>query len=530
MKTDACFFPRPKKLVEKTFFLFVIAIFIAASNVTVAQQITASYTTSAPEATLFFLNPGYINPALGSGVLGMHSNPAGLRSVSRRQFTIAYGSSQSSSGRFTFQLLDDNNVYMPFSVDADVEMKEVGGIGAIGYAQQHGAWTWGVSMLQARKGGITLDAWGLLNVNANFDFDQPITKEMVPDLPVDEIPVTWNVASKLSLGLHSKPAELYLSILPIEAAIAVEKGVFALGMGLTYYRISSSNETGYISTTAQGNASVTGIPYGVDPATNQPWLGSVGADVSFYDEPLTAMYKFQVSGHRYALSLGGVMNWGVLSLGANFSHGFKASINGSYDITTIVTSGLPEDATFSDIELEVTADPAISGRVKMDLNQFAKDTLSWSDNGMINIGGYNSFSLGLYFLGIGAFAGADVPQNVPDLLSTYLGAYIDIPLPWLPVRINAGGVYRSDSFMNDESTVAPFRVTTHIGGGVAVKMPFNRWFKIGDQPGWLRFGVRSSLTSVALDIIEQQTIDPESKTIPNAVESLATSVGLEFPF
>ncbi len=529
MKTDILF-PRRQGIFSKKAIVLFLAIFLSTSSLTTAQQITASYTTSAPEATLFFLNPGYINPALGSGVLGMHSNPAGLRSVNRRQFTIAYGTPQSSSGRFSLQLLDESNVYLPFSVDADVAMKEVGGLGAIGYAQQHGAWTWGVSMLQARKGGITLDAGGVLNINANFQFDQPITKEMVPDLPVDEIPITWDVAGQLSLGLQSKPAELYLSILPIEAAIAVEKGIFALGMGLTYYRISSSNQTGYISTSVQGNAAVTGIPFGIDPETNQPWLGSVGADVSFYDTPLTASYKFQVSGHRYALSVGGVMNWGVLSLGANFSHGFKATVNGSYDITTIVTSGLPEDATLSDIELEITEEPVISGRAKMDLNHFTKDTLSQSDNGTINIGGYNSLSLGLYFLGIGAFAGADVPQSTPDLLSTYLGAYIDIPLPWLPLRINAGGVYRSDSFMSDDSTLAPFRVTTHIGGGIAIKMPFNRWFKIGDEPGWLRFGVRSSLTSVALEIMRKQIMDAEDKTITNAVESLAMSVGLEFPF
>jgi hypothetical protein len=495
-----------------------------------AQIISGSYTTSAPEASLFFLNPGYINPALGNGVLGMHSNPAGLRSVKKRQFTTAFASSQSSESRFTFQLIDSNTVYLPFSVDADIEMKEVGGIGAIGYAQQHGAWTWGVSMLQARKGGLTLDAGGILDVDTSFELEQPITREMVPDLPVDEIPITWNVDTRLELALHSKPAELYLSILPIEAAIAVEKGVFALGAGLTYFHISSSDEVGRLSASVKGNASITGDPFGIDPSSGLPWLGSVGAEVTFADDPITALYNFKVSGHRFALSFGSVMNWGVLSIGATYSHGFKANVTGSYDISTIVTTGLPDENVLSDVELEISESPVLSGRAKLNLYDFQKDTLSWTDTGSMQMGGYNSLSLGVYFLGIGAFVGADVPQIAPDLLSTYLGVYLDWPLPWLPIRVNAGGIYRSDSFMHDEDTLAPFRITTHIGGGVAMKMPFHRWFKLGDEPGWLRFGVRSSLTSIAVDAIEKQTKDPENRSLPNAAESLAMSIGIEFPF
>ena len=513
-----------------TFLILSLTFLIALSGFAPAQHITGSYTTSAPGASLFFLNPGYINPALGSGVIGMQSNPAGLRSIATRKFSVAFATSQSSNSHFTFQLIDSSSVYLPFSVDADIKMKEPGGMGAIGYAQQQGAWTWGVSMLQARKGGITLDFNGLLDIDTNFDIDQPITKEMVPDLPVDEIPVTWNIDAQLSLALRSRPAELYLSILPIEAAVAVEKGIFALGAGLTYFHISSSDNVGHFSADIQGNAAISGSPFGVDPATGRPWLGAIGADISFADEPIAANYKFQISGHRFALSFGGVMNWGIFSVGANASHGFKADINGSYDISTIVTSGLPEASTLSDVELEFTNSPVLSGHAKMDLKNFAKDTLSWSNDGILKMGGYNSLSLGIYFLGIGAFVGAEVPQITPDFLSTYMGAYIDWPLPWLPIRVNAGVIYRSDSFMPEESTVAPYRITTHIGGGVAMKFPFDRWFNLGEQPAWLRLGVRSSLASVAVDVIEKQALDPENRSLPNVFENIAMSIGLEFPF
>jgi len=529
MKIDAL--PHLRTIISmRALTLLALAIYLSMPPSMHAQQITGSYTTSAPEASLFFLNPGYINPALGNGVLGMQSNPAGLRSVSRRQFSVAFAAPQSSDSRFTFQLIDSNSVYLPFDVNADIQMKEMGGISAIGYAQQHGAWTWGVSMLQPRHGGVTLDAGGIFDINTAFQIDKPITKEMVPDLPVDEIPVTWDVDTKLQVGLHSQPAELYLSVLPIEAAVAVEKGVFALGAGLTYYHISSSSDVGRITSSLQGTASVTGRPFGIDPESNEAWIGEIGADVSFYDEPITALYNFQVSGHRFAVSFGGVMNWGVLSLGANYSHGFKANINGSYDISTIVTAGLPDISSLTNVQLEYSTSPLISGHAKMDLNHFAKDTLSWSNSQLVNMGGYNSFSLGLYFLGLGAFVGADVPQIMPDLLSTYLGAYIDMPLPWLPIRVDAGGIYRSDSFMSDASTVAPIRVTTHIGGGVSIKTPFNRWFKLGDQPGWLRVGVRSSLTSVAMSVIEKQVADPEDESLPNVFENLAMSLALEVPF
>ena len=529
MKTDLLSSLSSSCSTHKTFFLSCI-IFLGLCPLLPAQQLTGSNTISTPEASLFFLNPGYINPALGNGVLGMHSNPAGLRSVSGHQFSIALAGPQSSKSRFTFQLMDSNRVYFPLNVQANIQMKETGGIGAIGYAQQNGAWTWGVSMLQPRRSGWTIDAGGLFDINAAFQFDKPITKEMVPDLPVDEIPIAWDVNAKFKVDVQSQPAEIYLSILPIKAAVAVEKGVFALGAGLTYYHLSSGNDVGRVASSLQGTASVTGTPFGIDPKSNQPWVGTIGADVSFSDSPITALYNFQVSGHRYELSFGGVMNWGLLSLGASYSHGFKATLNGSYNITTIVTSGLPDEKSLSNIEIEYSTSPLITGHAKMDLRNFAKDTLSMEDNGLISMGGYNSFSLGLYFLGIGAFAGADVPQVAPDILSTYFGAYIDMPLPWLPIRVNAGGIYRSDLFMSEESSFEPIRAMAHIGGGVSIKTPFHRWFNLGEQHGWLRLGVRSSLASAYMEVIENVIENPEDKSLPNIFENLAMSLALEVPF
>ena len=494
------------------------------------QQITGTYSTSAPEATLFFLNPGYINPALGSGVLGMMSNPAGLRSVKKRQFTLAIGSPQSSKGSFDVRLIDSTRIYLPTKVDTKLELNEVGGLGAIGYAQQNGPWTWGISMLQARKGGLSLAAHGEIDASTQFEMEEPITRDMYDDLPVDELPVTWDVASQLLLTLDSQPAEISVSILPICAGVAVEKGIFALGAGLTYFRLSSSDDMGTLSARVSGQSTIQGTPTGLDPQSQSPWKGNISAHLSIDDQPLVAQYKFNISGNRLAVSFGGVMNWGILSLGGSFSHGFKADINGDYDIQSIVTTGLPEGTEFENITLDFSQSPEIGGHVDLDLSSFEKDTLRVADSGDLRIGGYNSIMVGMSFLGIGAFVGGEIPQTYPDMLSTYFGVNIDWPLPWLPLRVNAGFISRSDAFAMNEETIVPFRTANHIGLGCAVKVPLHKWLKLGDDPSWFRVGARSSLTSMALATIESRTRETKEKDLPNVIETSALSFGLEVPF
>ena len=510
--------------------LMVIGILASSHRPCDAQHITGTYTTSAPEATMFFLNPGYLNPAFGSGALGMYSNPAGLHVVKGNRLSFAYGSSQSSTGQLSFQALDETDFYKPITLDTQFEIKETGGLGAVGFAHQSGNWVWGIAMMQARKGGVSLQAQGSLDLTASFEYDIPITRELYSDLPVEEIPVTWNVDTRGTLEFSSTPAELYLSIQPIMGGFSWQKGHFSLGAGLTYFQLKSSNDTGAIYSQVDGSATITGTPHGIDPKTGLAWHGILGATVNIQDQPLVATYNFDISGQRFAFTVGGMMNYKPLSLGISYTHGFKSTITGSYDITTITTVDLPDKDILSDVELDLELQPELRGHASLTLRDFKKDTLVTKDSGSLNIGGYHAVSVGLHFLIFGAFVGAEVPQTYPDIYSGYFGLYMDFPLPKLPVRFNAGFITRSDGVMNETDFNIPFRVVSHVGAGLAFRLPTHEWFHFGHEHSWLRFGVRSSLTSYAVEILKAEMTETDNEKIPPAFESIAWSIGLSLPF
>ncbi len=512
--------------------VFILLWLQLLSGLVVAQQLVGTYTTSAPEASLFFLNPGYLNPALGKGILGMAANPAALRTVTGRQMGIAFELPQSSDGSFSIKAMDSTDVYAPVYLDTQLELREMGGIAAVGYAQQMGRWCFGVGLMQAQRGGVNLQARGGVVVRTHFEVDQPITKAMVPDLPVDEIPILWNVNTDVSLEFASTPAQLYLSILPIMAGVCYNRGPLSLGLGVKYFHISSSDETARLTSLISGIGTIVGVPYGNDPYTGTPWRGSVTADFTIDDQPFLADYSFNVSGNRFEVSVGGILKLGPFSIGANFANGFRGNIKGSYQITTIQTIGLPEENEIPQVDLNWSNHPQLSGHASLYLANFKKDTTSFQDSGELEVGGYRSYSFGIHFLVLGAFVGGELPQSYPDLASVYAGINIEFPLPFVPVRLNAGLIHRTDAIQSSADYAVPFRVVTHAGIGVAVKFPYlQRWTGLGKQDVWLRFGLRSSLTSLVLKAMEEDVNDnTTNRSLPSVSESLALSLGLEVPF
>lgn len=509
---------------------FVIFSFFSITDNSVSQHLSGTYTTSAPEASLFFLNPGYLNPAFGSGAFGMFSNPAGLYVVRGNEISIAFTTSYASSANFSLTAVDESSVYEPINIDTQLKIEESGGLAGIGYAREMGKWHFGVALMQARKGGIRLQAQGTIDLETQFDLEEAITREILSDLPVDEIPMTWDVDTQATFTLSSTPAELYLSILPIITGVSYSSKHFSLGAGLTYYNLSSSNQTGQITTYLDSRNSIIGKPHGNDPITGLPWQGQISADVFLHDQPMIAKYQFDVSGNRFALSLGGMMNYKLLSLGVTYQNGFRATINGHYNLSSITSSDLPTDNLLSDVNIDFSAAPTLSGHASLDISNFAKDTLNTYDSGDIQVGGYQSFSLGAHFLIFGLFGGAEIPKSFPDIYTIFFGLYTDFPIPKTPVRLNFGFIHRSDGFADKSSYSVPYRISTHLGGGIAFQLPLNEWINFGEYKSWVRIGIRSSLTSYALNIIDIEASESDRKKLPSPFESMAFSMGMDMPF
>ncbi len=496
-----------------------------------AQQITATYSTSAPEAGLFFLDPGILNPAFGSGAMGMFSNPAGLRTTNGRQFSVAFSAPSTSTGDFSIPLIDESEVYEPIRVKTRMEIEETGGFTGIAYAHQFDQWRVGLGILQPSRGGIRFQARGNTDVSTAFDFEKAITREMMQDLPVEELPILWDVETRADLSFSSSPTDLYLAIQPIKAGVSYNSKRFSIGAGLTYYRIFSSEQSGRLTTRFSSQNRITGSPYGINPQTGDPWTGSVTARLDLDDEPLTAVYEFDVRGRRLEFGFGGMFNTKLLSLGVAYANGMRGSITGEYNITTISTKGLPREEMFSDIHLEFENNGSrVDGSVSLQMHNFAKDTMNVYDSGSLDVGGYHSFSIGAKLFFLGAFVHTKIPKTYPDIMSTHFGVYSDFKLPWLPVRVNAGFIQCMDGLGNSIDQMTPYRITTHVGGGVALQLPVYKWIHIGEHPSWLRLGIRSSLINYAMDIVERDANQAYDEDMPSPLENISVSLGLDVPF
>ncbi|MBN1999679.1 hypothetical protein JW935_19145 [candidate division KSB1 bacterium] len=493
-----------------------------------AQQVSATYSMSTPEAGLFFLNPGYINPALGRGVLGLASNPASIGHVYGREIALAGGLPRTSTGKFSIQATDSTQLYTPVVLTSEMRMRELGGLLGIGYAQQVGPWRFGAVLYQPRSAGFSLHAGGSTAVSTHFQVDQPITRQHVPDLPVEEIPVKWNIASRLDVAVDALPAEVRIGYLPFTLGASYTRGVLAVGAGISYYHIYSSGEPATFNSSISGRGSIIGRPYGNDPLTGLPWQGELTADFTLQDQPLTGYYLIDISGGRFALNFGGMVNWGLLSLGGAYSRGLKARVHGGYNMNTVYSTGLPS-STLEAVQIDLSLRPKLTGSVNIDLIEFEKDTVSYSKDGSFTLNGYQSYSFGLQFLILGLFAGGDIPVAPPDLASFYTGAYIDFPLPRTPVRLNTGFFYRTDGLWSEDKALIPFRVLAHVGMGAGIKMPWYQWIKIGDHPGWLRLGLRASLAGYSLETFEKNTSDTKDQSLPSIFDNLTLSLGFEVP-
>lgn len=495
----------------------------------VSQHITGSYSASVPESDLFFLNPDYMNPAQGGGVVGIGCNPAALTGIKGRMATFALGLAKSSSGAFQIMASDSSDVYGSVYLDTKIELQEFGGLAAIGYGQQSGRWYWGVALSQPRRGGISLEAKGEVAVDANFNLNQSITPSVDPSMPVGDLPVSWDVQGRVTLSLSGKPAELYIATLPFMAAVAYKRGALSLGAGLTYQYLYSSDGVAQLNTHISANAIGIGTPTGVDPISNQPWSGKIIARVSVEDDPITATYKIDASGSRFGLNTGMKLDVGPLALGGSYGYYFRGNIKGAYQLTTVHTVDIPEDVLFSNVKLNWSNSPEVKGTLDFRTADFTKDTLSYEDSGNISLGGVHSYYAGLRLLFLGAFVGGEVPERMPDLSSLSFGVYLHTPLPKLPVRVNVGFITRTDGIRSKDSFLTPYRVVSHVGMGVAARLPINRWLHLNDHANWLRIGIRSSLVSWMLDAFEEGGGQTTRTSLPSLGDNLSVSVGMDVP-
>jgi len=510
--------------------IWTLALMVAVSATGWAQQLVGTYGSTTPEASLFFLNPTYLNPAAAKGVLGLSANPAALAAVKGTEATIAFGQTHTTEGRFRVQILDSTETYDPVFLDSKIGLREYGGLAVVGVAHRIGRITFGMAFQQARRGSLELIAQDTTALSTHFDVAEPITRAHIQDLPVDSIPMHWNVRSKMVLDFDTTPGELAVSVRPIMAGVALRLGVLSIGAGLKYLQIRSSDQLTTVVARVRGAANVIGKPYGVDPRTGLPWTGEVRADVTLDDAPLHARYRFSISGSRWALATGLRLDLRVLKIGLTYERGLRSSVEGAYLFETIWTKGLPAGVDIPQVDLDLTQLPKLSGEAYLNLTKFAKDTVTYQDSGRFTLRGYHGISGGLQLLFLGAYLGGEIPTAAPDIASFYFGTYVNLPLLFLPLWMNAGLLHRSDLMQISEDSLIPIRSVTHLGVGISARLSLQRWIPALKEPVRLGFGLWTSILPLALSLVQDEMEDVEEVQLPRAHETLSFSFGLGVSF
>ena len=70
----------------------------------------------------------------------------------------------------------------------------------------------------------------------------------------------------------------------------------------------------------------------------------------------------------------------------------------------------------------------------------------------------------------------------------------------------------------------------HAGAGLAFRLPLDKWLKIGEEPGWLRVGARTSLAPHLLDSYVVKLEEASDLEAGSAFDRLAWSFGLMIPY
>jgi hypothetical protein len=506
---------------------FVLLLLLCFASAALSQQVAGSYAITTPEASLFALDPASLNPATARGPIGLIGNPAALASVQGTQFGIALGFAHSDRGQFNLQLLEAVPEFEAVNLRSEFKMEEKGGLAAFGIGRQVGKFVFGFNFMQPRRAAVQMSASGKTNMRFHFDVDEPITAETVPDLPVESIPMLWRIEAQADLELHSKPAEISLSTLPLFFGAAYHLGPLALGAGLKYLRISSNDAVATMTTSLRGTGAIVGTPYGEDPYFGLPWSGTVRAEAQFEDQPFEAQYQLGLKGSRWACTFGSNLNLKVLKLGLTIERGFRDTLEGSYRIRVLHTAGPPIDPNLHDVTLDVSQLPNVEGSASLSLRDFKKDSLVFERTGEVNIGGYSGIAGGLQLLIFGLYAGGEIPSNPPDFGSFYFASYIDLPLFFVPVNLRAGFLQRMDFFYTEEEDIVPYRSIFHLTAGTAIRFGVQRFIPALRQPVELQVGVRSSLLPLAFNQVKDESEGVEDNMLPNLVETLTLGLGLQ---
>jgi hypothetical protein len=419
---------------------------------------------SAPEASLFFANPGYLSPALSKGVSSMFSNPAGLGFSSDYELALCVGTPSRPHIKTELKVLDSTEYLGALKVPVEAGIKEPGGFNFIGFSKKLGPLGLGIGISQKSATSIDFDFSPQETLNINYE----ITQMMGARLPTGSdtfIPLKWTIRTPISLRANGSGG-INLGKSPLFLGAGYNTGPLGVGLGFKIHQYrgkldSDVNLSGTVNVTANGRP-------------ESPLIkGSITGYGSLSDTLIKISGSGDFSAFRPALNIGTLLNVGFFKLGLTLEKGFGTELSGDYRLSITRISGPPDSMTVDTNLIYFSPPDSIYGRIRMQVRPSAKTSDTMGGTEKISLPGYTELNLGMSFTILDLYLGATIPRK-SEINTGKVGLLLSIPVA--PITVRTGFLAIFDYYYHSDSAHSflpiPLRLPIYAGLGISYNTRF----------------------------------------------------------
>jgi hypothetical protein len=443
--------------------ILVCLVLFAQINVEADVVADVSYLYSA--SNLFYINPGFVNPGVSTGVIGMAVNPAAMASAQGHEAMVVFAPTMRTRTLTEFNIPFSSET--PFldtvKLPTDLGIKQAGGVDFIGAVFALGSWRVGCGYQGGDYLGIEFEALSTPGVDYGLNFDYVFTHHDIAEIPIgDSIPVTISFQGGGDLALTAEGEGWYRTH---TFCIALSRTVLGMDMGIGW-QIMPVEVQGQFSALFDGvlegggNALVESFQ---DWIVNAQFGLEIDAD-SAADAHGAADLKFALSTFYWGIR----KEWRYFSMGLCGDFSFPAFIEGEWELGAGLPTALPVIRIDDDNLVVDTVNKTVTGNATIVVYDFVKDDTLYNEiiNSMFmgTVGFAGGCAARIWRFEPGLFAGVNlssdasyikvragvhlgfntfVPLHVGAMLHFQYFNISEIPISALPVISFGGGTHFS---------------------------------------------------------------------------------------
>ncbi|MEO0082822.1 MAG: hypothetical protein ABIK33_00330 [candidate division WOR-3 bacterium] len=485
-------------------------------NIAVSQTTyNLNFSQSAPEASLFFANPSYISPALAYGTYGMFANPAALGYTSDYGLNFVFGVPSKPKLNLTVQAIEATNEHGAIDIPVELTLRDVGGVNFIGFSKKIGPVGLGIGYMQKSSVGIGLDVNGSETFNVNYQITQPITATISPGYDTT-IPLTWNISAPINLSVNGGGA-INMGKAPLFLGGGYNFGFGSVGLGFKLLKYTGELGTN-LNFTGSSNIQVTGTPA-------SPFKGSITGNAFLTDTIISVNGNGEFSANRLSIVLGTLLQAGFFKMGLSVEQGFKTTLSGNYNLTTLSISGAPDSVRIDSNFVHFVLPDSIYGRAVLSVNKSPKssDTLSSQQN--VSLAGYTELNLGISLSVFDLYLGGTLPKK-REVNNAKLGVLFSAPLSTVTIRTGLLASFDYLYFTDNQGKdmILPVRAPIYFGLGGSYRTPLN--FIPYAPNAQIDFGIKSNVFSLVTKFLPEDLEVIRDVTSPSFFSSLSFNLGI----